>query len=119
MPDTKLSETLYQLRLERNLGVRELGRLVGVSGMHISNLEKGKAMPSTELVTRLAEALSANVDELLFLAGQVDPGVVEVIHNNPLSVPSFLRSAKGLTPQQWAALQAQVDKMTKKSNPKK
>ena len=116
---TTLSQKLYELRLERNLGVRELGRLAGVTGMHISTLEKGKAMPSAELVQRLAEALSTNVDELLFLAGQVDPEVVEVIHNNPLSVPSFLRSAKNLTPKQWEALQAQVEEMAKKTRRKK
>lgn len=116
---TTLSQKLYELRLERNLGVRELGRLAGVTGMHISNLEKGKAMPSAELVQRLAEALSTNVDELLFLAGQVDPEVVQVIHNNPLSVPSFLRSAKNLTPKQWEALQAQVEEMAKKTRRKK
>ena len=119
MTATALSEKLYELRLERNLGVRELGRLVDVSGMHISNLEKGKSMPSTELVQRLAVALSTSADELLFLAGQVDPDVVEVIHNNPLSVPSFLRSAKNLTPKQWELLQAQVDEMAKKTRRKK
>ena len=71
------------------------------------------------LVQRLAEALATSADELLFLAGQVDPDVVEVIHNNPLSVPSFLRSAKNLTPKQWEALQAQVDEMAKKTRRKK
>lgn len=119
MASTTLAQKLYELRLQRNLGVRELGRLVDVSGMHISNLEKGKAMPSAELVQRLAVALETNADELLFLAGQVDPEVVEVIHNNPMSVPSFLRSAKNLSPKQWEALQAQVEAMAKKPSRKK
>ena len=108
-----LAERVKQLRNYKHMGVRELGRAVGVTGMHISNIEKGKSMPSAELVQKLAEALEANVDELLFLADQVDPKVVEVIHNNPYAIPTFLRSAKNLTPEQWEKLQKQVEKMSK------
>ena len=87
-------------------------RAVGVTGMHISNLEKGKSAPSAELVLKLAEALQANADELLYLADQVSPEVVDVIHQNPLAIPNFLRSAKNLTPEQWELLQKQVEQMT-------
>ena len=106
------AEKLSTLRAEQNMGVRELGRAVGVTGMHISNLEKGKSAPSAELVMKLAEALQANVDELLYLADQVSPEVVDVIHQNPLAIPNFLRSAKNLTPEQWELLQQQVEQMT-------
>ena len=107
------AEKIAALRAERKMGVRELGRAVDVTGMHISNLEKGKSSPSPELVVKLAKALAANVDELLFLAKQVSPEVVGVIHQNPLTIPNFLRSAKNLTPQQWEKLQKQVEKMSK------
>ena len=113
MSKVTLGQKLSDLRAERRIGLRELGRAVGVTAMHISNLEKGKSMPSPELVQKLAEALNANLDELLHLADQVDPDVVDVIQSNPYSVPNFLRSAKDLTPEQWEALQKQVDKMTK------
>ena len=106
------AEKLSTLRAEQNMGVRELGRAVGVTGMHISNLEKGKSAPSAELVMKLAESLEANADELLYLADQVSPEVVDVIHQNPLAIPNFLRSAKNLTPEQWEMLQQQVEQMT-------
>ena len=106
------AEKLSALRAEQKMGVRELGRAVGVTGMHISNLEKGKSAPSAELVLKLAEALQANADELLYLADQVSPEVVGVIHQNPLAIPNFLRSAKNLTPEQWELLQKQVEQMT-------
>ena len=73
------AERLSALRAQQKMGIRELGRAVGVTGMHISNLEKGKSAPSAELVLKLAEALEANVDELLHLADQVSPEVVDVI----------------------------------------
>ena len=51
-------------------------------------------MPSPALISKLAALLDADVDELLHLADQIDPEVVNVIQNNPYSVPNFLRSAK-------------------------
>ena len=110
-----LAERLKALRSENNMGIRELGRAVGVTGMHISNIEKSKSSPSPELVQKIARALNANVDELLYLAEQIDPEVVEVIHNQPYVIPSFLRSAKNLTPAQWEKLQKQVEKMNKEN----
>ena len=109
------AEKLSTLRAEQNMGVRELGRAVGVTGMHISNIEKGKSAPSAELVMKLAEALEAKADELLYRADQVSPEVVDVIHQNPLAIPNFLRSAKNLTPEQWALLQKQVEQMTEEN----
>ena len=109
---TTFAEKLSALRAEQKMGVRKLGRAVDVTGMHISNLEKGKSAPSAELVLKLAEALEANADELLYLADQVSPEVVDVIHQNPLAIPNFLRSAKNLTPEQWEMLQQQVEEMT-------
>ena len=113
--ETTLADKIKELRAEKRIGIRELGRMVDVSGMHISNLEKGKSAPSPELVRKLAAALETDVDELLHLADLVDPEAVNVIRNNPFAVPAFLRSAKNLTPEQWAGLQEQVEKMSKES----
>ena len=104
---------VLMLRTEKRMGIRELGRALGVSAMHISNLEKGKSMPSPELVEKISQVLEGDLDELLHLADQLDPAVVNVIQNNPYTVPSLLRSAKSLTPEQWAKLQKQVEKMAK------
>jgi len=119
MSELGFGETVANLRANKQMGLRELGRAVDISAMHISNLEKGKSMPSPELVTKLAAVLGGDLDELLHLADQIDPAVVDVIQNNPQSVPSFLRSAKDLTPEQWEALQKQVDKMNKQTTKKK
>ena len=109
-----LGEKINQLRSDQRIGVRELGRMVDISAMHISNIEKGKSSASPELISKIAKALGANVDELMSLADQVDPEVVDVINASHDVIPSFLRSAKNLTPEQWEKLQKQVEKMTKK-----
>ena len=63
MNKVTLGQKLSDLRAQRRMGLRELGRAVGVTAMHISNLEKGKSMPSPELVQKLADALAANLDD--------------------------------------------------------
>lgn len=101
---------LASLRSEKSIGVRELGRLCGCTGMHISNMEKGKSLPSPEMLRKLAAALEADIDELAALADQIDPDVTDLIKREQ-SVPSFLRSAKDLSADQWAELQKVVEKM--------
>ena len=111
MNTTKLGAKIHELREAKGLGLRELGRLIGATGMHISNIEKGKSSASAGIIQRVATALDSDVDELLALADQVAPDVAKVINTNAAAIPSFLRAAKDLTPEQWEALRAQVENM--------
>jgi transcriptional regulator with XRE-family HTH domain len=121
MGDTamELGDKIKELRDEKRISIRELGRRTDVSGMHISNIEKGKMNPSPELVTKIAAALDGNLDELLHLADRVDPEVVDVIQKNPQAVPSFLRSAKDLSPEEWEQMQTYLNKMKSSKAPKR
>ncbi len=111
----QLGRRIKELRLKQELGLRELGRLLKVSAMHISNLEKGRVMPSADLVKKIAVRLEADVDELLHLAKLIDPQIAEVIQKNPYKAPNLLRSAKNLNEQQWEKLQKQVERMAKEN----
>ena len=111
MAKKNFGKTIAQLRARKRLGLREFARELDISAMHISNIEKGKSMPSPELLTKMAERLEADLDELLYLANQIDPAVVDVIQKKPQTIPNFLRSAKNLSKEQWEELQKQVDKM--------
>ena len=108
---TTFADYLKDLHTSKRIGVRELGRACDVTGMHISNMEKSKSLPSPELIVKLARALEADVDEMSHRADHIAPEVVGVIQNQPKAVPNFLRSAKNLTPGQWAQLQKQVEAM--------
>ena len=114
MAKTTLGEYIRNLRNKRDMGVRELGREVDVSGVHISSIEKNKATPSPELLCKIALKLGADVDKLQAMANQVDPDVIDVIKRTPSAVPSFLRTAKGLTKVQWQELEKVALKMSKK-----
>jgi len=114
MAKTTLGEYIRNLRNKRDMGVRELGRAVDVSGVHISSIEKDKNTASPELLRKIAVVLLTDVDKLLSMADQVDPEVIDVIKDSPAAVPSFLRSAKGLTKAQWAELEKAAQQMTSK-----
>ena len=113
MAKTTLGKYIRNLRNKRDIGVRELGRLVDVSGVHISSIEKDKNTPSPELLRKIAVILDADVDKLQAMANQVDPEVIDVIKKSPSAVPNFLRSAKGLTKAQWQELEKAALKMSK------
>lgn len=110
-----LSQRIKELRTQQGVGVRELGRIIGKTGQHISNIEKGIGNPSAEVIVDIAKALNADKDELLHLAELVDPQVVDVINQKPSSIPAFLRSAGDLSDDQWIELQAYAEKLKSES----
>ena len=114
MAKTTLGEYIRNLRNKRDIGVRELGRKADVSGVHISSIEKDKTTPSPALLRKIAVILNTDVHKLQAMAKQVDPDVIDVIKRSPSAVPSFLRSAKGLTKAQWQELEKTALKMSKK-----
>ena len=109
-----LGEMLRRLRIEKEIGVRELGRLVDVTGVHISSIEKDKATPSSELLSKIAKVLEVDVDRLLLKAKKVDPELIKVIQRNPYAIPDFLRTAKNLTKGQWEELKKKAEEMQAK-----
>lgn len=54
------------IRESKNIGVNELGRMIGVSPSYISALEKGtKKNPSLEVLDKIAKALNIPVTDLV------------------------------------------------------
>ena len=111
-------DRIKELREAKRISIRELARRTDVSAMHISNLEKGKINASPELLVKIANELDADADELLHLADRVDPEVIDVIQSNHQAVPSFLRSAKDLSPEDWEKMQKYLERMKGKKSPK-
>ena len=106
-----LGETIKALRDENRLSMRGLAKAVDVTPMHISNIEKGFTTGSAELIAKIARVLETDVDSLLHMADRVDPEVVEVIQQNPQAIPSFLRSAKDLSADDWKKMQTNLEKL--------
>lgn len=80
-------DRIRELRKTKNLSQRDLGDMVGVSFTYISKVESEKLdfgqYPSEELIGKLANALNADRDELLFLAKKIPPDIRERVIERP------------------------------------
>ena len=61
-----LAQKIVQLRKERNLTQKELAKLVGVHFSHMSRYERGLAVPSVDVIKRIAQMFRVSADYLLF-----------------------------------------------------
>ena len=57
MPTTELGERIKQLRLARNLTLKQVGEKAKVSATHLSEIERGKTSPTIGALMRIAHAL--------------------------------------------------------------
>lgn len=55
---------LREVRKGKNLSIKKLSILSGVSTGHISNIENGLKMPTIDVLVRLAAALGVKPEEL-------------------------------------------------------
>ena len=91
--------------------LRQFAEMVGISATFLSKVENGEFdPPKAENIKKMAALLGADADELLALAGKVDPELDHIILGEPKAMAEFLRSAKGLTAEQLAKLAAEARK---------
>lgn len=71
--DMQFGSYIRELRKQRDLSLRQLAEDAGIDFTYLSKVETNKIPPpSEEAIVRLADALGADVDELLSLARKVD-----------------------------------------------
>lgn len=62
--ETRLGEALRQARVDRGISIRELAEVLGVSASLLSQVERGKSLPSVKTLFNLAAELDVSLDEL-------------------------------------------------------
>ena len=65
----KFSERLSALRKEKNISLKELGCILGVTDESVRLLEKSKRSPSFEILCALADYFEVSID---YLTGRTD-----------------------------------------------
>lgn len=88
-------ETIRELRVAQDLGLREAAIKVGISPAYLSRIERGKERPpSPEIIKNLAKQLAADPDVLFRLSSSTDPELVEFLHEQPelLNLLRFLKA---------------------------
>lgn len=87
-------ETIRDLRVAQDLGLRETAIKVGISPAYLSRIERGKERPPRpEVIKELAKILAADPDVLFRLSSSTDPEVVDYLHDQP-EVMNLLRYVK-------------------------
>jgi transcriptional regulator with XRE-family HTH domain len=103
--------TVRRERAAREIGLREMARMIGVSPTYLSKVERDEFPPPAEdRVKAIAEIIGRDADELLALAGRVASDLAEIIKRHPREMASFLRAANGLTAEDMARLARQAQK---------
>lgn len=93
MPTTKNSAPkptpfgvrIKELRLARGWSQDHLSRVAGIATGMVTHIETGRRgkKPGRELIVKLSQALGANVDELMGLAGLEEPSKNSVVKARP------------------------------------
>ncbi|MGE5630658.1 MAG: helix-turn-helix domain-containing protein [Caulobacteraceae bacterium] len=83
-----IGERINMLRKERNLSMRELGDILGVSNGAINKYEKNKAYPSYEVIDKMSRYFDVSLDFLFCRTNIRDSNIVNT--TNDLS--AFLSS---------------------------
>ncbi len=94
--------------------LRRFAQQLEVSATYLSKVETGDSPPPTaDKIMRIAELLDTDADELLALAGKVDPLLPSIIREQPRAVADLLRSVQeaGLDEKQIEKLTKQVKRM--------
>lgn len=79
----RLGIFIKSLRKEKNLTLKELSKLSGVSFAQIGKIERGETHPTKKTISKIAHALSYNQNELFHLAGYISDDENEHTHITP------------------------------------
>jgi transcriptional regulator with XRE-family HTH domain len=100
-------------KTDPSFSLRRFAQAVGLSATFLSKVETGVSLPpSADKVKRMAELLGTDADELLALAGKVDPALPDIIREMPRAMADFLRTARdeGLTDAEIERLTESIKK---------
>ena len=85
---------LRDLRINSEIGLRELARLIDKSPGYLSDVEHDHVSPPSEdVILKIAVALSVDKRELLTVARKMDPEISSYVAQEP-EAADFLRLAK-------------------------
>jgi transcriptional regulator with XRE-family HTH domain len=117
-PQTPIGEVLRRRRVEvLNKGLREMAKLLDIAPAHLTDLEKGRRKPSEDLLVKIAQQYQIPEADLRSGWERADTVVAEVANQDATTaakVPEFLRTARGLTEEQWNHLIQQAQKLAGK-----
>jgi transcriptional regulator with XRE-family HTH domain len=115
MSGEKFGAFIRARREAKEIGLREMAKMIGVSPTYMSKVERDEFSPPAEDKVRLiAKVIDCDVDELLARAGKVASDLSEIIKRNPVEVAALLRTTKGLSVDDLQRLAREAQKVKDK-----
>jgi transcriptional regulator with XRE-family HTH domain len=94
-----------QEREAKEIGLREMAKMIGVSPTYLSKIERDEFDPPAEdKVRKIAEIIGCDADELLARAGRVSSDLSEIIKRRPVELAALLRTTKDFSTGEMARL---------------
>ena len=88
-------------REAKEIGLREMAKIIGVSPTYLSKVERDEFPPPAEdRVKQIAKVIGYDADELLALAGRVASDLSDIIKRRPRELAALLRTTNGLTDEE-------------------
>jgi transcriptional regulator with XRE-family HTH domain len=107
----KFGAFIRREREAREIGLREMAKMIGVSPTYLSKVERDEFPPPAEdRVKAIAKIIQHDVDDLLALAGRVASDLSDIIKQQPKEMASFLRAMKGRSADEMAELSRRLQK---------
>jgi ribosome-binding protein aMBF1 (putative translation factor) len=111
MSEERFGEFVRRKRVAKEIGLREMAKMIGVSPTYLSKVERDEFPPPAEdKVKAIAQIIKCDTDELLARAGRVSSDLSDIIKRNPRELAALLRTTKGLTADDMAKLARQAQR---------
>jgi transcriptional regulator with XRE-family HTH domain len=111
----KFGAFVRRQREAREIGLREMANMIGVSPTYLSKVERDEFPPPAEdRVKAIAKIIECDADELLARAGRVSSDLSDIIKQHPVELADLLRTAKGMTAHDVARLAREAKKAKEK-----
>jgi transcriptional regulator with XRE-family HTH domain len=92
-------------REEKEIGLREMAKMLGVSPTYLSKVERDEfAPPIEDKVRAIAKIIECDPDRLLAMAGRVPSDLADIIRRQPVEMSALLRTVKGMNAEDLARL---------------
>jgi transcriptional regulator with XRE-family HTH domain len=102
-------------REEKELGLREMAKKIGISPTYLSKCERDEfPPPSEDRVREIAKILGCDVDDLLARAGRVSRDISDIIKRHPVQLAALLRTTKGMSADDINRLASEAEKVKKR-----
>jgi transcriptional regulator with XRE-family HTH domain len=107
----KFGAFIRREREGKEIGLREMAKMIGVSPTYLSKVERDEFLPPAEdKVRAIAGIIGCDTDDLLARAGRVSTDITDIIKRHPVELAALLRTTKGLTADDIAQLARQAQK---------